>query len=253
MSNPWLRLYSEFSHDPKVQMLSEAMQRRYIMLMCLRCSDVLVTLHDEEVAFHLRISNDDLAETKALFITKKFIDSKWNLLNWEKRQFASDASKTRVAKHRKLQKEKQNTEGNAHVTLQTPICNGLEEIQIRRDTDTDKKRDKSEARLRPPHKPEGVTEMVWSDWLALRKAKRAPVSETVLRDAETEAQKAGMSLDSFLAKWCSRGSQGLEASWLKPDEKTAGQNPNKQEALEARNQAVADRFIANLEREHAAL
>ena len=73
MSNPWFRMYSEFSHDPKVQMLIEAKQRRYIMLMCLRCSDTLVTLQDEEVAFHLRISNEELSATKALFVAKGFI------------------------------------------------------------------------------------------------------------------------------------------------------------------------------------
>ena len=66
MSSPWFRLYSEFAHDPKVQMMTEVMQRRYIMILCMRCSNTLVTLHETEVAFHLRISNAELAETKAL-------------------------------------------------------------------------------------------------------------------------------------------------------------------------------------------
>lgn len=100
MSNPWFRLYSEFAHDPKVQMMSEVMQRRYIMILCMRCSNVLVTLQETEVAFHLRISNEELAETKALFIEKGFIDSRWNLMNWEKRQFLSDSSNERVKRHR---------------------------------------------------------------------------------------------------------------------------------------------------------
>ena len=130
MSNPWFRMYSEFSHDPKVQMMSEAMQRRYMMLMCLRCSNSLVTLHETEIAFHLRISNDEMAETKALFISKGFIDKDFNLINWEKRQFASDTSKARVAKHRALQKEKQSTDGNGNVTLLKRNANAL-------DTDTD--------------------------------------------------------------------------------------------------------------------
>ena len=131
MSNPWFRMYSEFSHDPKVQMLSEAMQRRYVMLMCLRCSDSLVTLHETEVAFHLRINNDEMAETKALFVAKGFIDSKWNLLNWEKRQFASDSSKDRVAKHRALQKVKQKDDSNVDVTLQDSSSNALDTEQNR--------------------------------------------------------------------------------------------------------------------------
>ena len=60
MANPWFRLYSEFAHDPKIQMLSEAMQRRYVMLLCLRCSEVLETLHETEIAFQLRLSAQEL-------------------------------------------------------------------------------------------------------------------------------------------------------------------------------------------------
>ena len=131
MSNPWFRMYSEFSHDPKVQMMTEAMQRRYIMIMCLRCSNSLVTLHETEIAFHLRISNEEMVETKALFVAKGFIDSGWNLLNWEKRQFASDTSKARVAKHRALQKEKQINDGNGDVTLQKQNDNALDTEQNR--------------------------------------------------------------------------------------------------------------------------
>ena len=131
MANQWFRLYSEFSTDAKVQMMSEPMQRRYLMLMCLRCSNTLVTLQDEEIAFQLRIDDADLAETKALFIKKGFIDSAWNLLNWEKRQFASDSSAARVAKHRALQKKKQGKLDNDDVTLQKRQANGLDTEQNR--------------------------------------------------------------------------------------------------------------------------
>jgi uncharacterized protein YdaU (DUF1376 family) len=67
--------------------------------------------------------------------------------------------------------------------------------------------------------PSDVGEQVWDDWLALRKAKKAPVTETALKSARKEAEKAGISLNAFLTIWCARGSQGLEASWLKSDEK----------------------------------
>jgi hypothetical protein len=131
MANPWFRLYSEFAHDPKVQMLSEEMQRRYVMLMCLRCSETLVTLHETEIAFQLRLTEQELEETKSLFISKKFIDRQWNLLNWDKRQFVSDSSTMRVAKHR--QKKKQSS--NADETLQKRLSNA---IDTDTDTDTDK-------------------------------------------------------------------------------------------------------------------
>lgn len=67
--------------------------------------------------------------------------------------------------------------------------------------------------------PDDVDPQTWADWLALRKAKRAPVTETVLRGARTEAGLAGMPLEKFLRIWCSRGSQGLQAEWLKPHER----------------------------------
>ena len=69
--------------------------------------------------------------------------------------------------------------------------------------------------------PDGVDEGVWVDFLSLRKAKRAPVTETVIQGAQAEALKAGMSLEAFLRVWCRRGTQGLEADWLKPHERAA--------------------------------
>lgn len=67
--------------------------------------------------------------------------------------------------------------------------------------------------------PSDVDPQTWSDWLALRKAKRAPVTETVVRGARGEAKKAGMTITAFLEVWCQRGSQGLQAEWLKPNER----------------------------------
>jgi hypothetical protein len=69
-----------------------------------------------------------------------------------------------------------------------------------------------------PPRPDDVDEQTWSDWLALRKAKKAPVTSTVVDAAKREAEKAGMALDAFLQVWCMRGSQGLQADWIKPAE-----------------------------------
>lgn len=100
MANAWFRLYHEFATDPKVQMLSEKDQRRYIMLLCLRCCNGDVTLHDEEVSFQLRISNEEWMSTKSILMDKKLIDEASKPVAWDKRQFASDSSAERVAKHR---------------------------------------------------------------------------------------------------------------------------------------------------------
>lgn len=198
MANQWFRMYSEFATDAKVQMLSEAMQRRYLMLMCLRCSNALVTLHDEEIAFQLRISDEELAETKALFIKKGFIDSAWNLLNWEKRQFASDSSKDRVAKHRALQKQKQEQAGNGDVTLHETKANGLDT-----DTDTDTEQSNSAPSAKSPR---GTA--LPKDW-------------TLPDDWRTWAEKERPDVDvvtvseSFRDFWIAKpGKDGRKADWL---------------------------------------
>lgn len=73
-------------------------------------------------------------------------------------------------------------------------------------------------------KPDDVDQQTWADWCKLRKEKRATVTQTVVNGARDEAAKAGMNLEEFLQTWCRRGSQGLEAAWLRPDERKHGKH-----------------------------
>jgi hypothetical protein len=67
--------------------------------------------------------------------------------------------------------------------------------------------------------PPDVSQQIWDDWVALRKSKKAPITQTVFDGALVEANKLGWTLEKFLAEWCTRGSQGLKAEWI------AKQNP----------------------------
>lgn len=67
--------------------------------------------------------------------------------------------------------------------------------------------------------PDGVPDDVWAAWLELRRKKRAPVSEVVLQQARKEAGLAKLSLEQFLRVWCFRGSQGLHADWITPQDR----------------------------------
>jgi hypothetical protein len=186
-------------------MLPEAMQRRYVMLLCLRCSETLETLHETEIAFQLRLTEAELIETKQLFINKNFIDKHWKILNWDKRQFVSDSSTMRVRKYR----DKKKQPSNADETLQKRPSNAIDT-----DTDTDTEHKKKKATVVAC--PSDVSEQVWNDWLQLRKTKKASVTETVINGARSEALKIGWSLEKFLVEWCTRGSQGLKADWIVP-------------------------------------
>jgi hypothetical protein len=63
-------------------------------------------------------------------------------------------------------------------------------------------------------RPDGVTELVWSDFLAIRRAKKAPLTATALSGIEREAQKAGMTLGSALSICCERGWQAFRSDWI---------------------------------------
>lgn len=95
--------------------------------------------------------------------------------------------------------------------------------------------------------PAGVADQVWADWLALRKSKKAPVTPTVIAAAEREAAKAGLSLEQFLQVWCFRGSQGLQADWIKPDEiRAVRQSPGAEPAWRAEQRSRVQQAVPGI-------
>ena len=63
-------------------------------------------------------------------------------------------------------------------------------------------------------RPSDVPEGTWSDFIAMRKAKKAPLTATALEGIKREAAKAGMPLVDVLATCCARGWQGFKAEWV---------------------------------------
>lgn len=240
----WFRLYAEFATDPKVQMMSEALQRRLLMLFCLQCSNGIETFHETEretaIAFALRISETELAETKDVFLRRGFIHEDWTLANWDKRQYVSDSSTERVRKHREAKKHAKETSE----TLPKRSSNAPEQIQNRTDTEQ-KKNNQPAARaaslsvadLVDKH----VDEQVAKEFLAIRRKKRAPLTPLALEGICREAGRAGMTLGDALRRCVERGWQGFEASWVAQARGSPGMN--RQEALEARNQAVVEELM----------
>lgn len=116
----------------------------------------------------------------------------------DKSQKASESAKARWNKQKDANALQPQSEGNATHNTQ----------HITQDTVHKKK---ATVVACPPD----VGEQVWQDWLSLRKLKKASVTETVVNGARQEANKLGWPLEKFLAEWCTRGSQGLKAEWVK--------------------------------------
>ena len=226
MANQWFRLYAEFANDPKIQMMSESNQRRYVMLLCIRCNGD-VTLQDEEVAFQLRISNEEWATTKALFVSKELITEDNKPAAWDKRQFASDSSAARVSKHRAKKKEQ---------------CNVTVTPQIQNRTDTEEKKEQKTSRA-PRFDAQahlvsiGIDPVIASDWVSHRKTLKATPSLTAIDGIATEADRAGISLSAALAMCCQRGWRGFKAGWIADD------NPRNGKTQHQLNQEATTRAI----------
>ena len=79
---------------------------------------------------------------------------------------------------------------------------------------------KRSATLAPP---DGVSSSVWSDFLAVRKAKKAPMTQAALEGIQREADKAGWKLEDALKECCSRGWQSFKADWVTSKPQTHAQ------------------------------
>jgi len=60
----------------------------------------------------------------------------------------------------------------------------------------------------------GVSDPVASDWILLRKQKKAAITQTALDGIQREADKAGLSMQDALRICCERGWTGFKAEWI---------------------------------------
>lgn len=230
MANPWFRLYSEFADDPKVQMMSEAMQRRLTMLMCSRCKGE--TLRETELAFHWRISAAELEGTKAVFLENGFIDEKWNLLNWNRRQFISDSSTERVRRFREGKKQDE--------TLQTPNVTAPE--QNRTDTEQTQKQKKPSAAIATFTLPPWIDVEAWNAYDEMRKKLRKPMTgharDLILKKLQGFEARGMNSTDALNAS--------TENSWTgifapKPQNRGNNGKPTEQQNIDAKAEYLRGR------------
>lgn len=227
MANPWFRMYSEFAHDPKVQRLSEPDQRRYMMLLCLRCSNGDVTLHETDVAFQLRITDDEWMKTKAVLVERGLIDSDNKPTAWEKRQFATDSSAARVAKCR----DKKKRASNGDVTLPKQKCNAPDT-----DTDTDTDIKPTSQSSAGEGKPEKLAMHV--GWV--------PSGHVADLAKQSGVQIPQAKLVEFIAHWLTQpGTARSQAEWDKALLQSAKHDTLRQASpLPARGKPSPDNFAA---------
>lgn len=175
-SLPWLRLYTEFATDYKVQMMSETMQRRLIMLFCFQREGTLNLMSDDEISYRLGVSKNEWKKTRLRFREAGFInddDAIKNgddfLTNFSNRQRDSDDSAKRKRNQRLRAVCPNDVTG--HSCDMSQKCPTLD-IDTDTDTEEDKKKEKKEKKISAiasvdsasPHRPFLPVQEIFEFW-----------------------------------------------------------------------------------------
>lgn len=202
MSMPWFRMYAEFASDPVVQSLAFEDQRHYAVLLCLKCNGTLDRPMDERVRDRIIYRGLGLDSKMAEEVRRRLgevslIGPDWQPLGWDKRQYVSDNSTSRVRKSRNNKKS-----GNVTETPGNSSCNGP-------DTDTEHN---------PPIAPPagGGFEIFWEAYpkkIAPAKAERA-WNRLAPTDELQAAIMAGLQRAKASPKWRERGSNGEKGAFI---------------------------------------
>ncbi|MFG5779892.1 hypothetical protein ACFIQF_22760 [Comamonas sp. J-3] len=128
----------DFLNDPKLIALAFEDQRHFIGVLALKSDGALdggtdPDLLDRIVAQRLWIDHAIIRDVKKRLVAAGLIDTSWQPVAWERRQFKSDSSKDRVARFRAKKKGSSGV-GNGDETLQQRPSNA---VDTDADTDTE--------------------------------------------------------------------------------------------------------------------
>lgn len=218
---PWFRMYTDFLNDPKLIALAFEDQRHFIGVLALKSDGALDDIAEEAllnriVAQRLWIDHGVISDVKRRLMNAGLIDSQWQPMAWAKRQMRSDADSTAAERQRRQRERNKSQAEDSHALRHAPSHATV----TRLDTDTDKEVDKKNTSAIAT--PSGVCNSVWTDFLQLRKTKKAKLTQTALDGIQAEADKAGWTLENALRECCARGWVGFKAEWVAT---TAKQKP----------------------------
>lgn len=281
-SMPWFRMYTDFLNDHKMIALAFEDQRHFIGVLALKSDgaldqDCCPDLLDRIVAQRLWIDHAIIREVKKRLIAAGLIDDCWQPLAWDRRQMRSDVDPTnaeRQRRHRARKKQQEEAgqdaenegakeagaDGNGSNALHNAPVTGLEE-----DTDTDKEEDKNNISSAPALNPKlpSAFARFWAAYpntgRKVAKAKCEQVWKAKKLDLIADEIVSHVEAMKLSQQWVTgyepapltylnqkRWEDGVPmpgpAASLAPANQSSYAGMNKQEALEARNRAVAQRW-----------
>lgn len=216
----WFRAYSRMIDDEKLRLLAFEDRWHFVALCCLKNEGLLdepdTEMRRRKIAVRMGLQVRELDEVARRLSEVSLIDETLNPCAWDDLQFISDNSTERARAWRERQR-KQRGNGAQRCSNGSATLQQRPKTQTQTQTDTVSSKDKTASkRARAPECPADVSASVWADFLSLRKAKRAPLTETALSSIRSEAVKAGWTVEAALTECVVRGWQGFKAEWVKP-------------------------------------
>jgi hypothetical protein len=217
---PWLSLWDKTLDTPKVQRLPAETFKGWVNLLCLanRQAESGRLPSVEDIAFALRIQTDDAQRLVDDLVNASLIDRKGKILtmhDWDDHQQTGRTNAERAREYR----ERKQLEALAERTDErTTSAQPNDDSRTELDNSTEQKK------TYPPRSPRrGATlidfvlpswipENDWNDWLAMRRAKRAPTVIGALVKAVKDLEKyraSGQSPAEVLQQSTLRGWTGL--------------------------------------------
>jgi hypothetical protein len=204
-----------------VTMLAMAERDGYVGASILGIADRAgVTREQAKEAIQCFLSPDEDSRTKTNDGRRLVeVERGWHILNFQAHRERRDEEQKRIADRERQRKSRQSRSVTPSHTSSPPSP-----VVAHAEAEADGEGDREVHQITPPPpkgaktaavKPDDVTGQTWSDWVAHRKAKRATVTETVVRGMRKEADKAGITLDEAMRYSCTMGWQGFQADWLK--------------------------------------
>ena len=256
MANQWLRLWHDMPTDPKWRTIAKASGQRIGDVMAVYCHLLVCASNATERGRTQSFCSEDVAssldmETEQVqqiinAMQGRVLESD-TLMGWEKRQVArEDGASERAKAWREAKKQAKTSETNATERKQTQAERKQTPDKIRLDKDKDKKEAKASSAYAPP---EWVPADQWAEFVQMRKAMRnIPFTEAAAMGVVSDLEKlvdAGNDPASMLTNAVTNGWRTVY-----PPKHGGTAQPNKQQALEDRNQAIARNWAEGNHAEH---
>ena len=193
---PWIKLHHSLLDDFEFHSLPVASRALAPMLWLLASENLDGSISDDlsEIGFRLRMTVEQVQTALKPLLDKGFVVSESNVL--------ADCKQSAM-----------------------PETEAKTETEARKPSVSSDRKSPSRHKQGELARPVGVSDAVWSDYLQIRKAKRAPITETALAQIRREAEKAEITLQTALEHCCTRGWQSFKAEWL-GDKKASTQPAN---------------------------